>query len=79
MKSTIVLHDKQSGYAHSTYEITVPHGHDVTSTELLTRCDNRTFDLSQPAGQRCHFGGSVEKIDVLPNGDRTFKVRVHED
>ena len=52
-----------SGATHK-YRVKIPVGYeDITDAELITRCDNRTSILTEDMGQKCHFGGWVERID----------------
>lgn len=52
-----------SGTARHTYEVQVPLKWKGTDYELITRCDNQTWDITKFEGEVCHFGGHVTKLD----------------
>lgn len=69
----IELIKQTHGYGHTLYEIRVPDGAQVSDEELVTRCDNRNFNLKETVGQSHHFGGSVRHFE---NGRKIVRVSI---
>jgi hypothetical protein len=58
-KIELVGRGANRGTSH-VYEVKL-HDIKIDDDELITRCDNRTFDMSYRAGSVQHFGGYVRK------------------
>ena len=61
----LAVNSTRWGSASHEYDVRVPIGYEdgIDETELITRCDNKTHDLREDAGQRCHFGGNVKWVN----------------
>ena len=60
---------------NTVYKVELKRGENMPDDELITRCDNRTINLSQPAGKVCHFGGVVSQQSITDDGG-IFTVKV---
>lgn len=90
MGQKITVHNSSQGHAVMTYRISLPTDYSVieqpakdtsprektqiTANELVTRCDNGTFDLNRPCGVSYHFGGHVTR-----RSDGNYDVDVYLD
>lgn len=90
MGHKITVHNSVQGHAVMTYRLSLPTEYtvihqpakdtsprpktEITATELVTRCDNGTFDLSRPCGVSYHFGGHVTR-----RSDGQYEVNVYLD
>lgn len=62
---TLVVVPTRWGHASHEYDVRVPNGYEdgIDEGELITRLDNKTHDLREDAGQKCHFGGNVKWVN----------------